>query len=439
MSESRAGVAVAGNEVDMVSRMRAVIPGAWFPITATDTTASTTPILDGLLAGLGCGWSYCYYLAVFVRQQTRLGTASGSFLDMICSDYFGNFIKRKSSELDDTFRTRITANLLIPRATRQAVIETLISLLNCMPSVFEPRRAADTGGYGGTSLASAGGGGGYGTPAFVLGSMNMPYQYMITVVSACSRNNRESEATFIDANGAMQTARRHVARPHFIGGTSAGMLTEARSFNLIKDSEGWTGLSQPEWDATSRWIVDADGVGALRAGHPVLQITVYSGGEVFGPTMTATAFEGPVTASLWLLLPVDHRFQSLSLIIGKNLDRSETEQALVDLTAKGTWQRLFVTFPPGPEDGGRVFMQLVGASEALMNTPILTQCWQIEPGSIVTSYISSSHQIGIREADYAVEVTAPSGCLVDGRSLAEAIGRAIPVGSIAWTAVLDQA
>lgn len=157
MIETR--VAAAGNEADMIARMRAVIPGAWFPITATETTVSTTPVLDSLLAGLGCGWSYCYDLAVFVRQQTRLGTASGSFLDMICTDYFGNLIRRKSSEVDDTFRSRITANLLVPRATRQAVIATITSLLNCIPSVFEPRRAADTGGYGGVSSAGAGGGG----------------------------------------------------------------------------------------------------------------------------------------------------------------------------------------------------------------------------------------------------------------------------------------
>ena len=68
-----------------------------------------------------------------------------------------------------------------------------------------------------------------------------------------------------------------------------------------------------------------------------------------------------------------------------------------------------------------------------MDTPLLTQCWQIEPGSVATSYIPSSWQVGVREADDLVTVAGGAGGTVDQVALNQAICRAIPAGSIAWT------
>ena len=97
MNDSSSTRTEIGSVPDMVSRLRAVIPASWFPITAPSATVSATPILDALLSGIAQAWSFCYALMVFVRQQTRIATATGGFLDMICIDLFGSVLKRDMS------------------------------------------------------------------------------------------------------------------------------------------------------------------------------------------------------------------------------------------------------------------------------------------------------------------------------------------------------
>lgn len=169
MSASDGNAAGIGSTADMMRRIRTVLPAAWFPMTSPDAVSSATPVMDALLSGWGQAWSYCHALTMYVIQQSRIATATAGLLDMICSDFFGAYLKRRPGEADDAFRSRIQANLLIPRATRAALSNALGTLLGRQPMIFEPGRAADTGGYGLSTIT--------------LGSNRMAFQYLVRVSS----------------------------------------------------------------------------------------------------------------------------------------------------------------------------------------------------------------------------------------------------------------
>ncbi|QEL14797.1 hypothetical protein [Limnoglobus roseus] len=153
-----------GDQADFISRIKAVLPGGWF--------RGATPVLDAVLAGIGAALSGVYSLAAYARLQTRIATATEGFLDLISFDYFGQSLPRKVQEPDTSFRARIIAALFPEKATRRGLIRALESLTGRTPVVFEPRRPADTGGYG-IGGVGYGVGGGY-------GALNLPYQAFVT-------------------------------------------------------------------------------------------------------------------------------------------------------------------------------------------------------------------------------------------------------------------
>src|SRR5215469_8998697 len=158
-----------GDQADMAGRLRAVLPSRWFP--------DATPVLDGLLNGLGAGWAWAYGLLECVKAQTRIGTASGVWLDVIAQDLFGSRLMRRSGQSDAAFRVRVTQELFRERGTRAAVVTALQDLTGRAPVVFEPARTTDTGGYG--SLPSDCSGSAYGV-AGGWGSLNLPFQCFVT-------------------------------------------------------------------------------------------------------------------------------------------------------------------------------------------------------------------------------------------------------------------
>jgi hypothetical protein len=155
---------MTGDQPDMVARLKAVLPTRWF----TDTA----PVLDGLLAGLGWGWSWVYSLLLYVQLQTRIATATDVWFDIIASDFFGDRLQRRAGQDDAAFRLLIQSNLLREHGTRQAIINAVEDLTGRVPTIFEPMRTTDTGGYtlGGTGYGVAGG----------WGSMALPFQCFVT-------------------------------------------------------------------------------------------------------------------------------------------------------------------------------------------------------------------------------------------------------------------
>jgi hypothetical protein len=154
---------MTGDATDMRARLAALLPLRWFPDSA--------PVLAALLAGLADGWAWLYAMLGYVRRQTRIATATDSFLDLIAQDFFGATLARRPGEADANLRARIQAALFAPRATRPALVAALTSLTGRAPLLFEPARPADTGAYGmalGYGLA-----GGW-------GSLALPFQVFVT-------------------------------------------------------------------------------------------------------------------------------------------------------------------------------------------------------------------------------------------------------------------
>lgn len=165
---------MVGDLADIVSRLRMVLPKGWF--------ADDSPNLSALLQGIATPWVWLNSLVTYVIAQTRIGTATDSWLDLIAFDYFGNGIARKSGESDLNFRTRIKAALLCEAATRSAISAGLETLIGSAPSIFEPANCMDTGGYGTSTIDSStipngfayGHTGGW-------GNLTLPLQFFVTV------------------------------------------------------------------------------------------------------------------------------------------------------------------------------------------------------------------------------------------------------------------
>lgn len=155
---------MVGDQADFVDRLKAALPRSWF--------TGVAPVLDGVLAGLGAAWSGTYGLLRLAQAQARIGTASGSFLDLVAGDFFGTELARFSGEVDAVFRERLSRNILRVRGTRQSVVSALQDLTGRAPVVFEPACPADTGGYSMSALA-------YGT-AGAYGSLSLPFQCFVT-------------------------------------------------------------------------------------------------------------------------------------------------------------------------------------------------------------------------------------------------------------------
>lgn len=173
-----------GDVNDMVARIKGVLPIRWFPDPNSDGT-SNTPVLDGVLTGIAWPWSQFYGMLQFVKLQTRIATATGSFLDIITIDFLGTRLPRRNGEGDPSFRVRIMKEIVRSRATRQALVQVLTDLTGRAPVIFEPRWPPDTGGWGflgmtvGTGLefgsidGTAPGAGGW-------GSLALPFQVFVT-------------------------------------------------------------------------------------------------------------------------------------------------------------------------------------------------------------------------------------------------------------------
>ena len=162
---------MTGDPSDILSRLKSALPTRWFP--------DATPVLDAVLSGFAVAWSGLYDLLAAVRQQSRVATATGSFLDMASQDFFAMRLSRRPTETDASFRPRILQALSREHATRNALVAVLQELTGRTPVIFEPSRPADTGAYTTGSL-------GYGA-AGAWGSLDLPFQVFVT-----ARRSQES-------------------------------------------------------------------------------------------------------------------------------------------------------------------------------------------------------------------------------------------------------
>jgi hypothetical protein len=159
-----------GDQADIVSRLRVVLPARWFPDTAPGGVTKT-PILDAVLAGIAAVWAHVFSALSYVTLQARIATATDVFLDMIGVDFFGAAMTRQNSESDAHYRWRLQAAMLQPRGTRAALVQALVNLTGRTPVIFEPARPPDTRAWG--MACGWGVAGGW-------GSLAMPFQCLVT-------------------------------------------------------------------------------------------------------------------------------------------------------------------------------------------------------------------------------------------------------------------
>ena len=127
---------------------------------------------DALLSGYANAFSAIRAILAYLAPQTRIGTATDGFLDLIAQDYFGALLVRGSNQSDASFRANILANLTRRRGTRASVAHILEQLTGIVPIIIEPQRPLDCGAYGVAALC------GYGVAGYY-GSISIPYQSFV--------------------------------------------------------------------------------------------------------------------------------------------------------------------------------------------------------------------------------------------------------------------
>jgi hypothetical protein len=188
---------MTGDQQDMVARLRTIFPTGWFPTPDSDGTTNS-PVLDGLLNGMGWIWANLFALLTYADLQARIRTATDAFLDLIAMTFFGTVLLRRPSEADTSYRTRIIEELMRERVTRKGVITVLFDLTGREPIVTEPGNSLDVGSYGendrlwwGAAYASGtvAGAGSYGSR---LANDELPRQFFVTVFLPNGSNGIET-------------------------------------------------------------------------------------------------------------------------------------------------------------------------------------------------------------------------------------------------------
>jgi hypothetical protein len=126
-----------GDQTDFTSRILRLLPTGWFP--------SAAPRLNAVLQGAASSLSAAFAMLTFVKAQTRVGTATGSFLDLISQGYFAGKLPRLAYESDASYIRRILYNLTAPRGTWDGMAEMLELLTGNEPIIFQPNRVASCG------------------------------------------------------------------------------------------------------------------------------------------------------------------------------------------------------------------------------------------------------------------------------------------------------
>lgn len=204
-----------GDQSDITSRLRGLLPQGWFATIAT--------VLTAILQAPANAMSWIYGLYAYARLQARIRTATDGFLDLISLDYFGTGLPRQQGELDSLYRARIIANLLPQRVTRAGISAAIQRLTGTAPTIFEPFNVNDAtccgapnqgygvaGGWGslqlnaqffiqvtlppGTGIANVNGYGGY-LGGYGVGAMEWVNPNMIAGQVTAAQVNNTIEAT----------------------------------------------------------------------------------------------------------------------------------------------------------------------------------------------------------------------------------------------------
>ncbi len=116
--------------------LRRLFPSGWAASTTNILTAFDVLVeqnvlhndakrFDALLLSFGYGLSKVYNDILSVQSQIYLQSATGTELDLIAEDYFGNLVTRALGQSDDSFRTEIQASFAPLKITIQEIATSL--------------------------------------------------------------------------------------------------------------------------------------------------------------------------------------------------------------------------------------------------------------------------------------------------------------------------
>src|ERR1043166_4113790 len=104
---------MTGDADDILARIKNVLPKGWFD----QEDAAFNAILGGLADALAKSYSFLQY----VKNQTRIASASDFFLDLAAFDFLGLRIKRKVGQSDSDFSSLIRKEVVRARVTRPGI------------------------------------------------------------------------------------------------------------------------------------------------------------------------------------------------------------------------------------------------------------------------------------------------------------------------------
>jgi hypothetical protein len=132
---------------DYANRMAALFPPGW----SSPEAKSPGGVLYAVMGMIGGGLSFENGGLIYSLAATRIQTAINGALDLASLDYFGSglyAVPRNPGESDASYRVRLTAAMLQPRATRAAISAAVEAVTGYAPRIIEPWRPADTGAWG---------------------------------------------------------------------------------------------------------------------------------------------------------------------------------------------------------------------------------------------------------------------------------------------------
>lgn len=149
--------------VSLIDRIRSTIPSRWI----------SGPRFSALLGGLADSLQIIDDLFQTVRQQSRIMTATGLWLDLIVLDFFGPRMHRRVGQSDAALRSRVQSEILRERVTRGGMVRAITDLTGHAPRIVEPWNPGDCGGMGVGGVGLGVGG--------CLGSISTPGEVFIDV------------------------------------------------------------------------------------------------------------------------------------------------------------------------------------------------------------------------------------------------------------------
>ncbi len=367
-----------GDQDDILTRLKALLPPTWF--------GDSHPFITAILTACAQALTWCYSLYVYAKLQTRINTATDGWLDLIAYDFFGNNYGRSAGQSDEVFRNGIKINLFRERGTRHSVQKILEDLTGNTPFIFEPQRPLDTGAYGAAVAVS-----------------------------------RSAYGSYVDTLGVVRYAAPNTARydANPYSTPLKGLMIETPATNLLYQSQS---LSSAAWLLSATTVSGYQSAPDLSMSASKVMATATTAVHNLYQNMTPTLSMGDIfTTSIYAKAAERSVIQIAWAAGGSGISSNYANFDLINGIASGTcisctiiqlangWYRCIATdIVTGTATAARAIAFGLGASITDGRRPSTTGTGtdgvylfgaQLEIGSAATSYIPTLDSQQARDAD----------------------------------------